>query len=293
MSNNSGVLYVVATPIGNLEDITLRALRVLGTVDAIFAEDTRHSQRLLRHYAIRKPLHALHDHNERRIARKVRAQLEHGESVALISDAGTPVITDPGYHLVKLLRECGLRVVPIPGPSALVCALSAAGLPTDRFVFEGFLPSKPRARMERLRQLAAETRTLVFYEAPHRVRRSVSDLASSFGPDRPAALARELTKTFETIRTGCLEELQAWLEQDRDHEKGEFVVVVSGAGQNSTESLGTDELQVLRVLLRELPLKQAVRLAARLTGQKRNRLYEQAVDVLRSAGGQGVPEKTA
>ncbi len=272
-----GVLYVVATPIGNLGDMTARAVEVLGAVDLIAAEDTRHSLPLLRHFGSKAPLQAYHEHNEREVSLDIVRRLRDGQSVALISDAGTPLISDPGYHLVRLAREQGVRVIPIPGASAITAALSVAGLPTDRFVFEGFLSARPSARKERLQQLREETRTLLFYESSHRIVETLRDMAEVFGAQRTAVLMRELTKVFETIRGGSLEELCAWVESDQDQQKGEFVVLVRGAEPVGAETAEREADHVLRVLLEELPLKQAVGIAVKLTGLKKNLLYHRAV----------------
>nr|VFJ92716.1 MAG: 16S rRNA (cytidine1402-2'-O)-methyltransferase [Candidatus Kentron sp. H]VFJ93278.1 MAG: 16S rRNA (cytidine1402-2'-O)-methyltransferase [Candidatus Kentron sp. H]VFK00434.1 MAG: 16S rRNA (cytidine1402-2'-O)-methyltransferase [Candidatus Kentron sp. H] len=281
-----GVLYVVATPIGNLEDITLRALRVLGHVDLILAEDTRVSHRLLRRFAITTPMKALHEHNEQKMAPWVVDRLHEGMSIALISDAGTPSLRDPGFHLTRALRMQGKKVVPIPGPSALVCALSAAGLPADRFVFEGFLPVKQEARRRRLQALVEDPRTLVVYEAPHRILMTVRDMVGILGDRRQAVIARELTKAFETLYSGSLPMIERWLEQDRNHQRGEFVLVIEGKpkadpeGEHGTmaeESITEEDRRVLHLLMEELPLKKAVILAARLTGRKKNALYRIAL----------------
>lgn len=223
-----GKLYVVATPIGNLDDISPRALRTLREVALIAAEDTRHSIRLLQHFGITTALAACHDHNEREQGGRFVARLLAGDDVALISDAGTPLISDPGYHLVRQVRAAGIEVVPVPGPSALIAALSAAGLPSDRFIFEGFLPAKAAARRGRLDLLKEEPRTLIFYEAPHRVLESVQDMASLFGKDRHAVLARELTKTFETLKGAPLGELAEWIAADSNQQRGECVLLVTG-----------------------------------------------------------------
>lgn len=274
---DAGVLYVVATPIGNLDDITRRALQVLGRVDLILAEDTRHSLPMLRRFGITTPLAPLHEHNERRMVPKVSARLAAGASIALICDAGTPLISDPGYELIRALRARGQQVVPIPGPSALTCALCAAGVPTNRFVFEGFLPAKQPQRLRRLQLLAPESRTLVVFESPHRILSTLHDLVTVFGGARRAVLARELTKVFETFRQGHLAELQTWLQSQPEQQRGEFVILIEGAAEPPEPCVALTGQQVLNVLLESLPLKQAVAIAARLTGQKRNLLYRQAV----------------
>ncbi len=269
----SGVLYVVATPIGNLEDISLRALEVLKAVSLIAAEDTRHSRKLLAHFGIAGRLFALHEHNEQDVTGKLLKMLLGGADVALVSDAGTPLISDPGFYLVRAARQAGIRVAPLPGPSACIAALSVAGLPTDRFVFEGFLPVRTVARSQRLRELATEMRTLVFYESSHRIRECLTDMAECMGSDRQATVARELTKTFETVRDGTLAGLVDWVQADSNQQKGEFVVILQGAPARDAE-LDADAEQVLTVLMAELPLKQAASLAAKITGLPKNRLYE-------------------
>lgn len=278
VSNQSGSLWVVATPIGNLEDISARALRVLAEVDLVAAEDTRHSRRLLQHFGIDRPMLALHDHNEDQRATVLLQRLQAGESIALISDAGTPLISDPGYPLVRLCREVGVAVHPVPGASALVSALSVAGLPTDRFRFEGFLPRKPKLRREFLQQLATETATLVFYESSHRVRDTLDDMLASFGEARQAVLARELTKLHETVLSGSLADLAQALDSDENQAKGEFVLMLAGAPE--VVAATDQELdQSLRILMQELPLKQAAALAAKLVGVKKNAAYQRALQL--------------
>lgn len=277
MSNEPGSLYVVATPIGNLEDIGGRALRVLAGVDLVLAEDTRHSGGLLRHFGIRRPLQSLHEHNERARVESLIARLEAGGSLALISDAGTPLISDPGYHLVRAAHGAGVPVVPVPGPSAVTCALCAAGLPGDRFVFEGFLPARAAERRRRLQALAGETRTLVFCEAPHRIAAALRDLAAVLGTGREALLARELTKLHETLRAATLGELAAWLAASPAQRRGEIVLVVRGAPEEARQEQDVQAGRTLEVLLEALPLSQAVTLAARITGVPRNRLYREAI----------------
>ena len=273
----TGVLYVVATPIGNLDDFTPRAAAVLKQVALIAAEDTRHSARLMQHFGIATPMLAVHDHNEQSRVDGLVARLLAGESVALISDAGTPLVSDPGYRLTRAAHDAGIRVAPVPGPCAAIAALSAAGLPTDRFVFEGFLPAKSGQRRARLAELAGETRTLVFYEAPHRIAECLGDMAHVLGEGRLAALGRELTKTFETVRRLPLSEMRVWVEDDPNQQKGEIVLVVEGAtvAPDAEGDLKTDEL--LGRLLGYLSVRQAAQLAAELTGGKKNRLYERAL----------------
>lgn len=267
----AGTLYVVATPIGNLGDMTTRAVEVLRAVSVIAAEDTRHSARLLSHFGIDTPTVALHEHNERNVAPRLVARLLGGEDLALIADAGTPLVSDPGFHLVRLAREAGVRVVPVPGASAAMAALSAAGLPSDRFTFEGFLPAKAAARRKRLQVLVDEPRTLVFYEAPHRLLETLADMAGIFGSGRRAVLARELTKTFETLHGDSLANLLAWAQADADQQKGEMVLVVEGAGEAAVDE--AEARRILGLLLQELPLGQACALAAKITGLKKKALY--------------------
>lgn len=274
-----GVLYVVATPIGNLADISARAREVLAAVDLVAAEDTRHSGTLLAHLGVKTPLISLHDHNEAERAPILVARLQAGESVALISDAGTPLISDPGFDLVRAARAAGISVTPIPGASALVAALSVSGLPTDRFVFEGFLPAKQGARRERLAALAAEPRTLVFYESVHRIQESLEDMAAAFGAGRRAVLARELTKLHEGVRDATLQELVDWAASDPAAGKGEVVLMVAGAAATEGTALDAEAERVLKLLLAELPVKQAAALAAGITGLNRNPLYQRALEL--------------
>lgn len=278
---NSGVgtLYVVATPIGNLEDISARALRVLREVALIAAEDTRHSSRLLAHFGIQTPLAACHEHNERNEGGRFIERLQAGDDVALISDAGTPLISDPGYHLVRQVRAAGVVVVPVPGACALIAALSAAGLPSDRFIFEGFLPAKAAARRTRLEALKAEPRTLIFYEAPHRILESLGDFEDVFGGERMAVLGRELTKTFETLKGLPLAALRAWVEADSNQQRGECVLLVEGWEAPQGESaVNAEALRVLDLLLAEMPLKRAAAVAADITGVRKNLLYQAALE---------------
>ncbi len=278
-NSSAGTLYVVATPIGNLEDISARALRVLREVALIAAEDTRHSARLMAHFGIGTPLAACHEHNERDQGERFLDLLRDGKDVALISDAGTPLISDPGFHLVRAARAAGIRVVPVPGACALVAALSAAGLPSDRFIFEGFLPAKSAARRARLETLREESRTLIFYEAPHRILQCLADLGDIFGAQRPALLARELTKTFETLKGLPLGELHAWVAADTNQQRGECVLVVGGweapAGDDAVDG---EVLRILDLLLGELPVKRAAALAAQITGVRKNLLYQLALE---------------
>lgn len=282
-----GSLFVVATPLGNLSDISQRAIDTLREADLIAAEDTRHSGRLMRHLGVDRPMMALHDHNERDRVAQLIQRLERGERIALISDAGTPLISDPGFVLVREVRAQGYPVVPVPGACALIAALSVAGLPTDRFVFEGFLPAKPNQRLERLGALKSEPRTMVFYEAPHRVLEMVEALAEVFGPERRAVVARELTKTFETIQDGTLAELTAWMQADPNQQRGEFVVLVAGAPEVADgASTELDVDQLLLALLEELPVKRAAAVAARVSGLKKNDLYKRAL-ALKGEDGSG------
>ena len=273
-----GTLYVVATPIGNLDDISARALRVLREVALIAAEDTRHSQRLLQHFGIGTPLAACHEHNERDQGGRFISRLLAGEDVALISDAGTPLISDPGFHLVRSARAAGIAVVPVPGACALIAALSAAGLPSDRFIFEGFLPAKAVGRRQRLEALREEPRTLLFYEAPHRLLESVGDMLAVFGPERPALLARELTKTFETLKGLPLAELREFIAADSNQQRGECVLLVGGwQAPEGEEAVSAESLRVLDLLLAEMPVKRAAALAAEITGVRKNLLYQAAL----------------
>ena len=279
VSNGEACLFVVATPIGNLGDMSRRAVEVLQAVDLVAAEDTRHSGRLLTHLGMDRPMLALHEHNERERMQAVLERLERGMQVALVSDAGTPLISDPGFPLVRACHAAGIRVSPVPGPSALVAALCVSGLPTDRFLFQGFLPRKSAARREAMQALAGETATLVFYESSHRILDSLADLCTVFGEDRELALCRELTKLHETVRVGRLGELHAWVQADENQRKGEFVLVVAGAPAQADP--GDARLDgVLRVLLEEgVSVKQAAAVAARLAGVKRNLAYKRALQL--------------
>jgi 16S rRNA (cytidine1402-2'-O)-methyltransferase len=270
-------LYVVATPIGNLSDISLRALDILNGADVVAAEDTRNTKHLLLHHGIGDAkLLAVHQHNERGSADKVIALLQEGKSVALVTDAGTPAVSDPGAVLVEAVRDAGLRVIPIPGASAVVTALSASGLVNPHFMFYGFLPNKSAARRAALQALANQTCTLAFYEAPHRILECTADLQAVFGDEREIVFARELTKLFESIHRCRLGAAMEWLNSDANNQRGEFVLLVSGAPERS-EELDAEAERVLTLLLAELPLKQAVQLAVQITGQNKNALYQKAL----------------
>lgn len=271
-----GTLYIVPTPIGNLGDITQRALEVLENVDLIAAEDTRHTGLLLQHFAIHARLFALHDHNEQQKADTVLAKLQEGQRIALVSDAGTPLINDPGYHLVRLCREAGINVVPLPGACAAITALSAAGLPSDRFCYEGFLPAKSKGRCDVLRTLEQEPRTLIFYESTHRLLDSLQDMVSVWGPDRYVVLAREITKTWESIQGAPVGELLAWVQQDENRRKGEMVLIVEGFHAED-DTLPPEALRTLALLQKELPLKKAAQLTAEIHAVKKNALYKYAL----------------
>ena len=275
---NINSLYIVSTPIGHLADMTLRAIETLKSVDCIACEDTRHSRPLLQHYGIDKPLIAFHEHNEREQVETLIKRIERGESIAYISDAGTPLISDPGFHLVQLAKERGIKVVPIPGVSALITALSVSGLATDRFTFEGFLPAKSAARLTRLRALINEPRTLIFYEAPHRILDLLNALQQVFGEERKIVLARELTKLFETILSGKISEIIARVNQDPNQERGEMVVLVAGnANPISSEWVSADI--ILNLLLKEMSVKKAAEITAKITGKRKNELYQRALNL--------------
>ena len=271
-----GTLYIVATPIGNLKDLSQRAIETLEQVDWIAAEDTRHSQRLLQHLGIKKPLTALHDHNEQQKREFLHQKLQAGEQGALISDAGTPLISDPGYHLVHLLRKEGVRVVPIPGPSAIITALSAAGLPTDRFTFEGFLPAKSQKRLQTLQALKTEPRTLVFYESPHRLLESLQAFSEVFSGDRPMVVARELTKQFEQFVSGSVQEVLNYFSAHPDKVRGEFVIMLQGAPK--VEKAVASGEGLIRLLLEQgLPVKQVAQIVSAYLGLKKNAVYQQVL----------------
>ncbi|MFZ5757832.1 MAG: 16S rRNA (cytidine(1402)-2'-O)-methyltransferase [Pseudomonadota bacterium] len=275
----AGVLHVVATPIGNLDDISARATAVLRAADIIAAEDTRHSSRLLAHLGIDAGrLQSLHDHNEAGRVAGLLAALQAGQSVALVSDAGTPLISDPGFRLVAAAHAAGIRVSPVPGACAAIAALSAAGLPSDRFLFEGFLPAAASARRSRLAALAAQQATLVFYEAPHRLRETLDDLVQELGGERPAALARELTKTYETVRQSTLAGLAGFVAADSHQERGEIVLLVAGV-KEAVPVASLDEVALLRALAGELSATRAAKVAAKLLGRPRRELYQRLLDL--------------
>jgi 16S rRNA (cytidine1402-2'-O)-methyltransferase len=278
-----GCLYIVATPIGNLSDITLRALETLKKVDLIAAEDTRHSQILLNHYGIQKSLISLHQHNEQQRIAELLPKLQEGQQIALISDAGTPLISDPGAQMVRTLHEKKIPVIPIPGACAAVSALSVSGLPGERFVFEGFLPFKESARRQRLNDLAKETRTLVFYEAPHRIEDLLKNLTEVCGEKRLATLVREMTKNFETIIHDTLKNIYQVVKADPNQRRGEFVLIVQGAGELTLEPQEEELQRIIKILIAELPLKQAVALAAKITHAKRNHIYDLALKASHSS----------
>lgn len=269
-------LYVVATPIGNMGDMVHRAVHVLQSVALIAAEDTRHSQRLFQHYDIRTATVPYHEHSEEHTSQKVIATLDAGKCVALVSDAGTPLISDPGYRLVKRVWAARHRVIPVPGANAAIAALSVAGLPTDSFLFIGFLPAKSTARRDKLRALRVLQHTLVCYEAPHRVLACLQDMCRELGPDRPAVLARELTKMHETVYSGDLAQLCDFVNCDANQRRGEIVILVQGERQKK-DAASAEVSRVLDILLQDLPLKQAAALAAQITGAKKNQLYQQAL----------------
>lgn len=271
-SSRPGTLYVVATPIGHRDDISARAIETLRKVAVIAAEDTRHTRPLLQHLGIDTPLVALHDHNERTAVDALVERLRQGDDVALVSDAGTPLISDPGFRLVRAVRAAGLKASPVPGPSAVVAALSVAGLPSDRFIFEGFLPAKGGARRSRLTELAGESRTLIFYESSHRIVECLEDMREVFGADREAVMARELTKLFETVLGAPLGELVERVTADPNQQKGEFVVMVAGREAGEDERLA-EGLRVFGILKEELPPAKAAKLAAAITGAPRKALY--------------------
>ncbi|MBU0501113.1 MAG: 16S rRNA (cytidine(1402)-2'-O)-methyltransferase [Gammaproteobacteria bacterium] len=288
----SGTLYVVATPLGNLGDLSQRAVETLASVDLIAAEDTRHSAKLLSAMGIGRPLIALHEHNETSISARILERLGAGESIALISDAGTPLISDPGYPLVSAARRQGCKIVPIPGPSAIICALSAAGLPTDRFLFEGFPPRTAPARRRRFEQLAEFPATLVFYESSHRLAESLADMAATFGTERRAVLARELTKLHETFLDAPLAGLLERVQQDPNQQRGEMVILVAGAPERNPAAdespIAIDRL--LALLLRDLSVKRAAEIVAEATGRRRNEIYRRALEIKDHGASRATPQ---
>jgi len=280
MNSQYGTLYVVATPIGNLEDISGRAIQTLKSVGRVLAEDTRRTQQLFSHFGIRNQLVSLHDHNERQRVENIEQWLSDGEDLALVSDAGTPLISDPGYHVVSTLREKGFNIVPIPGASALIAALSVAGLPTDRFCFEGFLPAKPSGRRKKIASLKSEARTWVFYESSHRIQQCIDDLVSELGDERKVVIARELTKRFETVISGPLVDIVSILANDANQLRGEFVVMVEGRAQEeSTQQVSAEQL--LSLLVPHLPTKLAAQITSEVTGENKKALYQQALEMKR------------
>lgn len=278
MTTTFGTLYIVATPIGNLQDISQRALELFQQVDLIAAEDTRHSGLLLSHYGIKKPFFALHDHNEQQKASLLVQKLQQGLNIVLVSDAGTPLISDPGYHLVRQCRQNGIKVVPIPGACAAITALCASGIASNRFCFEGFLPAKSKGRRERLHQVAKEERTLIFYESPHRILDTLQDMLHCFGSERYLVLAKELTKTWETFYGDQIAGVIDWLLADLNRQKGEMVLIVEGAVVEQTQTIPAEALFALERLVQELPLKKAAALTAELYGCKKNDLYRYGLE---------------
>lgn len=276
MKDATAALYIVATPIGNLADISARAIEVLSSVDLIAAEDTRHSKYLLQHHGIETPTISLHEHNEQQRSELLLTKIADGNSIALISDAGTPLISDPGFRLVNMAREQGVEVIPIPGACAVITALSASGLSAERFAFEGFLPPKATARRQVLEKLVNEPRTMIFYESPKRMVASLQDMLSVFGGERKACLARELTKMFETIVTLPLAELVEVVISDANHQKGEIVLLIEGQS-TVTDIDEAEQLRVLNILLKEMPLKQAASITASILGIKKNKAYDMAL----------------
>lgn len=274
ISIKPSTLYIVATPIGNLGDITLRAIETLKNVDLIAAEDTRHSGLLLQHFAIDGRLYPLHDHNEQQKTEALIEKLKSGLSIALISDAGTPLINDPGYHLVKACYRNQITVVPVPGACAAITALSVSGLPTDRFCYEGFLPAKSKARIDLLTQLKQEPRTVVFYESTHRILDSLQDMLDVYGPEKIVVLAKELTKSWETIIHSPLKDLIEWLKADDNRRKGEFVLIVEGYDKVNEQEIDPDAIKLLNRLQQEIPLKKAAGIVAEIYGLKKNQLYQ-------------------
>lgn len=274
-----GELYLVATPIGDMTDIAPRALGILNTVDIVAVEDKRRSSRLFSHFGIKTPMISYHDHSEEKQVKKIIDELLCGKSVALISDAGTPLISDPGYKLVNAAKNKSIKVSPVPGPCALIAAISASGLPSDRFIFEGFLPPKSIARISKIQNISTDYRTIIFYEAPHRILETLIDMIKVIGPSRKIVLARELTKTYETFISGTLEGVLEIIEKDLNQQKGEIVIVLAGADYSEKKIEAQDSKRILSVLLEELPLKQAVSLGSKITGVQKNIFYKLALDL--------------
>ena len=275
----TGILFIVATPIGNLDDITFRAVQVLKSVDIVLAENTRHSKKLLLHLDISKTIRAFHEHNEREKTKAIISEIRSGKSIALISDAGTPLISDPGYFLVAQAKKEGLKVVPIPGPSALITALSASGLASDSFTFLGFLPSKQTARVKLLKSLVGRTETSIFYESPKRILATLTDMHRIFGDSREVCLAKELTKVFETIQTGSISNLIDYLTIDQNHQKGEFVILISANDKIDIAEAETQLDSLLPILCAELGASKAAKLAAKITGIDKKQCYKRALDL--------------
>jgi len=275
----TGTLFIVATPIGNLDDITFRAFEVLKNVDFVLAEDTRHSKKLLSHLDISKPIRAFHEHNEREKTKAIISEIYSGKSIALISDAGTPLISDPGYFLVAQAKKEGLKVVPIPGPTALITALSASGLASDSFTFLGFLPSKQTARVKLLIGLVGRTETIIFYESPKRVLATLTDMQTIFGDSREVCLAKELTKAFETIHTGSIPNLIEYLTIDQNHQKGEFVILISATNKIDLAEAEIQLDSLLPILCAEMGTSKAAKIAAKITGIDKNKCYKRAMDL--------------
>ena len=273
-------LYIVPTPIGNLGDITQRAIDVLSTVDLIAAEDTRHTGKLLSHFNIQTKTFALHDHNEQQKAQVLVEKLMAGHSIALVSDAGTPLISDPGYHLVTKCRQAGVKVVPLPGACAVITALSASGLPSDRFSFEGFLPAKSKGRKDKFLEIAKVERTCIFYESPHRILDSLDDMLDILGPEREVVLARELTKTFETIQGLPLGELIEWVKADPNQQRGEMALLIHGFRAEASDEIAEEVKRTLAILTKELPLKKAAAMTAEIYNLKKNALYKWGLENL-------------
>ncbi|MCH7672301.1 MAG: 16S rRNA (cytidine(1402)-2'-O)-methyltransferase [Proteobacteria bacterium] len=271
---DKGTLYVVATPIGNLDDISKRAVEVLGSVSKIAAEDTRHSKKLMQAIGVTTPLLSYHEFSGKAVGSKIIAALQSGASVALISDAGTPLISDPGYKLVCRARALGLPIIPIPGACAVTAALSVAGLPTDKFAFEGFLPHRSAARRARLEALVAESRSLVFYESPHRIVESIGDMQQIFGSDRRIFVAREISKKFETHFLGTGQDCLTWLQQDSNQRKGEFVIIVAPCDELEVDARKLQQaVALVKSLRHEISMKRAVAIASEFTGARKNQLY--------------------